>query len=211
MQGRSYGPDDFARDFGVSRETLERLKLYEALLRKWQQAVNLVAPSTLDDVWRRHFADSAQVAELAPDAKKWVDLGSGAGFPGLVIAIMTANQDYREVHLVESNSKKCAFLFDVARQTGARAVVHDCRIEVATAKIGIMDVVSARAVAPLSSLLALSQSFFVRETAGLFLKGRDALVEVAEAEKQWRFQWKTSASRTDSQGQIIKIWNLESR
>ncbi|MBC8049718.1 MAG: class I SAM-dependent methyltransferase, partial [Chitinophagales bacterium] len=133
------------------------------------------------------------------------------GFPGLVIAIMTANQDDREVHLVESNSKKCAFLFDVARQTGVKVVVHNCRIEVATAKIGIVDVVSARAVAPLSSLLALSQTFFVRETAGLFPKGRDALVEVAEAEKQWRFQWKTSASRTDSQGQIIKIWNLESR
>ncbi len=209
MQARDYGPYEFARDFRVSRETLERFRLYEALLRKWQRAVNLVAPSTLDDIWRRHFADSAQVAELAPDAKKWVDLGSGAGFPGLVIAIMSANQDDREVHLVESNSRKCAFLSDVVRQTGVKVVVHDSRIDAAAAKIGVADVVSARALAPLASLLALSQPFFVRETVGLFLKGREALEEIAEAQKLWRFQWKTLPSRTDSQGQIIKIWNLE--
>ncbi len=209
MMDSGYGPDAFARDFRVSRETLERLKLYEALLQKWQRAVNLVAPSTLDDVWRRHFADSAQVAELAPDAKKWVDLGSGAGFPGLVIAMMTANHDDRKVHLVESNSRKCAFLSDVARQTGVQVVVHDSRSDAAAASIGVADVVSARALAPLPSLLALSQPFFVRETVGLFLKGREALEEIAEAEKLWRFRWKTSPSRTDSQGQIIKIWDLE--
>jgi 16S rRNA (guanine527-N7)-methyltransferase len=205
-----YGPEEFARDFAVSRETIDRFRAYESTLRAWQAKMNLVAPSTIADVWRRHLADSAQLFDLAPDWWRWADLGSGAGFPGLVIAILAANQEDREVHLVESNSRKCAFLGDVARRTGAKVVIHDARVETVAAKIGAVDVVSARALAPLSSLLALAEPFFGSETVGLFPKGRDALEEIAQAQGVRRFQWKTVPSRTDSEGQIVKIWAIHS-
>ena len=113
--------DDFARRFDVSRETIDKLLAYEALLRQWQKTINLVAPSTLDSIWSRHFADSAQLLAIAaPDAKRWIDLGSGAGFPGLVLAIMLAGRDGAKVTLVESDTRKAAFLGEVARRTGAR-------------------------------------------------------------------------------------------
>ena len=107
-------PERFADRFNVSRETIERLKIYEALLTQWQRAVNLVAPKTLEHVWQRHFADSVQLLAHAPRAKKWLDLGSGAGFPGLAVAICTANRDNSLVHIIESNAKKCAFCQEVA-------------------------------------------------------------------------------------------------
>ncbi len=205
----AYGPEDFVRDFDVSRETLERLKLYESLLRQWQKAVNLVSPSTLDVVWLRHFADSAQLVSFLGTAKVIADLGSGGGFPGLVIAILLANHDDRRVHLLDSNSRKCAFLSEVVRRTGVKAVVHEGRIEESAAKIGKVDAVTARALAPLAQLLAFSQPFFRSETMGVFLKGREAAAELAEAERLWSFQWKTVPSRTDSHGQIVEIRHIE--
>src|SRR6476469_8687725 len=129
-------PADFAAAFDVSRETLDRLAIYEALLRQWQKAINLVAPSTLDAVWHRHFGDSAQIVRLAPHARSWTDLGSGAGFPGLVVAILLADREQQSspsprgggepayvksapgITLIESDSRKCAFLREVARKTG---------------------------------------------------------------------------------------------
>ncbi len=203
-----YGREQFAREFAVSRETLDRLELYESLLLQWQKAVNLVAPSTLGDIWLRHFADSAQLIPLAPKAKTWADLGSGGGFPGMVIAILTANQEDRSVYLFESNGRKCAFLAEVARRTGVGTVIREGRIEASARELPSIDVVTARALAPMSQLLALAEPLIGAQTRGLFLKGREAGAEIEEAEKAWSFQWKTHASRTDSHGQIVEIEHL---
>ena len=123
------GPEALTDIVPVSRETAERLAAYVALLRKWQRAENLIAPSTLPAIWRRHVADSAQLVALFPEARRWLDLGSGAGFPGLVVAILGAEHADTAVHLVESNRKKCAFLRQAIRETGAPAIVHEGRIE----------------------------------------------------------------------------------
>ena len=123
-------PEDFARAFGVSRETLERLETYEALLKQWQKTINLVAPSTLSDIWHRHFADSAQLLALAPPgAERWLDLGSGAGFPGLVLAILLAERGHGRVTLIESDTRKAAFLGEVARRVGVAVDILGTRIE----------------------------------------------------------------------------------
>jgi 16S rRNA (guanine527-N7)-methyltransferase len=198
---------DFGRAFSVSHETLERLELYAALLRQWQKAVNLVAPATLDEVWHRHFADSAQLAALAPEARNWLDLGTGAGFPGLVIAILCANHQNRSVHLVESNSRKCAFLQEVARRTGVSVAIHEGRIEDVArgGRAGELDVVTARALAPLDRLIPLAEGFFSDRTVGLFLKGRDASREVEEAEKRGGFSFLAHPSRVHSEGSIIEV------
>jgi 16S rRNA (guanine527-N7)-methyltransferase len=198
---------DFARAFSVSHETVEKLELYEHLLVKWQKAVNLVAPATFPLLWQRHFVDSAQLVGLAPDTKTWVDLGSGGGFPALVIAIMLANQGECEVHLIESNARKCAFLSEVARQTGAPAYVHNMRIADAAAKsvVPVADVVTARALAPLDVLMELAVPFFGVASVALFLKGREAGVEVADARKRWVFDLKVHPSISDAEGQILEI------
>jgi 16S rRNA (guanine527-N7)-methyltransferase len=207
------GPEDFARAFDVPRETTDRLALYADRLQNWQRAVNLVAPSTLDEVWHRHFADSAQLLALAPEAKIWLDLGSGGGFPGLVIAIMLANHENRIVHLVESNSRKCAFLADVARSTGTSVQIHQARIEDAArgGRIGRVDVVTSRALAPLARLLGLAHGFFAEETIGLFLKGRDASQEIEEARKHWQFEVETVSSRTGGDGAVVEVRTLISK
>ncbi len=206
---RIEGPADFARAFSVSHETLEKLELYAALLIKWQKAVNLVAPATIPDLWQRHFADSAQLLRLAPRAKIWVDLGSGGGFPALVIAIMLANQQECCVHLIESNARKCAFLSEAVRQTGAPARVHNARIAdvAASGAVPAASVVTARALAPLDALLELALPFFGNASAALFLKGREAGVEIAEARKRWVFDVKIHPSISDAQGQILEIGN----
>jgi 16S rRNA (guanine527-N7)-methyltransferase len=198
---------DFAQAFCVSHETLERLQLYERLLQQWQKAVNLVSPTTLPQLWRRHFADSAQLIALAPNAKIWVDLGSGGGFPGLAIAIMLANQKECCVHLIESNSRKCAFLSEVARRTGASARVHNMRIaSAAEAKAApVADVVTARALASLDALLELALPFFGNASVGLFLKGREAELEIAGARARWAFDLTTRASVSDAEGRILEI------
>lgn len=207
------GPDDFAAAFPVSRETVEKLALHAALLIHWQKAVNLVAPSSLNDIWHRHFADSAQILALAPDAKCWVDLGSGAGFPGLVIAIMLANHENRIVHLVESNGRKCAFLRDVARQTSAPVKVHEGRIEdiAREGRIGPADAVTSRALAPLSILLGFARGFFADQTVGLFLKGREAGREIEEALGRWRFEHRCISSRTSAESCIVEVRGLISQ
>jgi 16S rRNA (guanine527-N7)-methyltransferase len=198
---------DFERAFSVPRETVERLTIYEALLRQWQKATNLIAPSTLDEIWPRHFADSAQLVALAPDAANWLDLGSGAGFPGLVIAIIVANHDTRSVHLVESNSRKCAFLSEVARRTGVRVTIHESRIEDAArgGRVKDVDVVTARALAPLDRLLDLAEGFFSDKTVGLFLKGREAPREIEEAQGRQHFSFCSIPSRVNGEGSIVQV------
>lgn len=207
------GPSDFQDAFNVPRETVEKLELYTSLLMRWQKVVNLVSPATLNDVWHRHFADSAQLAGLVSTPKSWVDLGSGAGFPGLVIAILITNHENCVVHLIESNGRKCAFLAEVSRQTGVPIQVHEGRIEniAKSGAIGAVDVVSSRALAPLGRLLGLAKGFFDSGTSGLFLKGREASQEVDEAKAQWRFDHRTVPSRTNADGCIVEVRNLTSQ
>ena len=222
--------------------------------------MNLVAPSTLDEIWHRHFADSAQLLPLAPAARTWMDLGSGAGFPGLVVAILLADISlspfffrmrervgvrggYKRrskrlpltltlsprksgergrartptprVTLIESNARKCAFLREVVRQTGIGACVSvdilSTRIETAATQASLQgpDVVSARALAPLDKLLGLAAPLFTPVTVGLFLKGRDAAAELEAAKKAWNFNAELVPSRTDRDGRIVVVRNLE--
>jgi len=250
-------PGDFAAAFEVSRETIARLQVYEALLRQWQRAINLVAPSTLDSIWHRHFADSAQIVALAPRAPRaWVDLGSGAGFPGLVVAILFADprlpagvpsplvgeeegqgggdrkpsamglpptpsprsagggapaRALPRVTLVESDSRKCAFLREVARRTGITVEILSTRIEAATtqAKLDSPEVVSARALAPLDRLLGSAAPLFTPATVGVFLKGRDAEAEVETAAKAWTFAVEMVPSITETTGRVVVIRDLQ--
>lgn len=211
------GPNDFAAAFSVSRETLERLKTYEALLQKWQKTINLVAPSTLNQIWHRHFADSAQILAIAPPKpQNWVDLGSGAGFPGLVIAILLAENGaaaQKRVTLVESDSRKAAFLREVARAVALPVDIVAQRIEVASTRIRVatVDVVSARALAPLDKLLELTQPLMQPATTALFLKGRDVSREVQDAEIKWKFEIELTQSLTDPDARIVRITNLSRR
>jgi 16S rRNA (guanine527-N7)-methyltransferase len=198
---------------------------YAELLHTWQPAVNLVAPASLEDVWQRHFADSAQLVALAPEGARWLDLGSGAGFPGLVVAIVLPDLAApavgapRRVTLIESDTRKAAFLREVARQTGLAGgsghagVAVDIlaqRIEtVATqATLETPDVVTARALAPLDRLLGLAAPFFAPATVGLFPKGRGAAAEITAARKLWSFEWDLVASRTEAGGRIVVIRRL---
>jgi 16S rRNA (guanine527-N7)-methyltransferase len=209
------GPDQFAEAFDVSRETLDRLELYARLLGQWQKAVNLVSAKTLPQVWERHFADSAQLYRMAPDAKRWIDLGSGAGFPGLVVAILMAERGEGRVTLVESDARKCAFMREVARQAGIVVDVVDERIESFSTKGRIsetaIDVISARALAPLDRLLELSSALFSRNTLGLFLKGRELRSELDEAQRRWAFDSTVVPSLTDASGQILQVRALRAR
>jgi 16S rRNA (guanine527-N7)-methyltransferase len=194
----------------VSRETKEKLELLERELRRWQAIKNLVGPATLDHIWDRHIVDSLQLLDLAPEAKLWLDLGSGAGFPGLVLAIAGAKRGLK-VHLVESNSRKCAFLRHIARRAGVSATVHEARLEsVIPDFIGKADVVSARALASLTMLLNWTEPLLKAGTIGLFPKGRDAEIELTEARKKWTFKADILPSRTDSDARILRITSIES-
>jgi 16S rRNA (guanine527-N7)-methyltransferase len=201
----------FTRAVPVSRETLEKLETYAALLGEWGRVQDLVAPSTLSDVWHRHIADSAQVLPLAPaGAVNWVELGSGAGFPGMVLAIMAADRPGFRMRLIESSNRKCSFLREVARRTAAPVDILCMRIEQLATQRSLLqaEVVTARALAPLGKLLDMARPLFADTTVALFLKGRDASKEIAEAQRQWRFQVETTPSRTDPEGRIVGIRQL---
>jgi 16S rRNA (guanine527-N7)-methyltransferase len=206
--------DDFARQFHVSRETIDKLLTYEALLRQWQKTINLVGPSTLDVAWSRHFADSAQLLALVPPAAKhWLDLGSGAGFPGLVLAVMLADRPGAKMTLIESDARKAAFLAEVARKTGAPVDIRPERIEkcATQSKLGPVDVITARALAPLPRLLELAAPAFAAHTTGLFLKGREAESEVDAAKERWAFDAELRPSLTDAGGRIVVIRALQAK
>ncbi len=199
-----------ASDLNVSRETFEKLQLLERELHRWQAIKNLVGPATLEQIWDRLIVDSLQLLTLAPEAQTWIDLGSGAGFPGLVLAIAGAERGL-QVHLVESNSRKCSFLRQVSRLTGARATVHEARLETVIPDfIGRADVVSARALASLDLLLAWTEPLLKAGTIGLFPKGRDAEIELTEARKRWTFGLDVLPSLTDSEARILRITSIES-
>jgi 16S rRNA (guanine527-N7)-methyltransferase len=202
-------PDDKAAALAltpVSRETEMRLDALVDRLRAWQGRMNLVAPSTLPHLWTRHVADSLQLLPLAPEARTWVDLGSGAGFPGLVIACALADRPGLQVHLVESNSRKAAFLREAARAASVPAEIHAERIENFTgAWPGTPDVVTARALAPLSRLLGYAAPLLERGALALFLKGQDVGAELTEAAKSWKFEHRIVPSVTDSRGRIVVV------
>lgn len=215
-------PEAFAARFSVSRETLDRLKTYEALLKRWQKTINLVAPSTLDQIWHRHFADSAQVyfasrsaipATLEGERKPpitYLDIGSGAGFPGLVIAIMAAEHGGTRHTLIESDSRKGAFLREVARNTGVVVDILCTRIESPEnhAKVAEVNCVTARALAPLPRLIELAYPYFGPDSFGLFLKGREIAAEIEEAEKTWSFAYALKLSVTDNEGRVLILQSL---
>ena len=197
-------PEEFRAETGVSRETLARLVTYAALLAKWQRTINLVAASTLPDLWRRHMLDSAQLAGLA-QGEVWVDLGSGAGFPGMVLAIMGVGA----VHLIESDQRKAAFLAEVAARTGTEVAIHAVRVEALTrAQIGPSgaDVVTARALAPLPKLLELAVSLAGAGCNFLFPFGRaDADAALTESRKSWRIDAEQIPSRTEPDSVILRL------
>jgi 16S rRNA (guanine527-N7)-methyltransferase len=196
----------------VSRETEERLALLVTELARWQTAKNLVSSATLSDVWTRHIADSLQLFTLAEDREIWLDLGSGGGFPGLVIGICLAEQGRGHVHLVESNSRKCAFLRHAARLTGAPVSVHNARIEGVIGDFpGKIDVVCARALAPLPLLLDWCNELLRSGALGLFPKGQHLDAELTEASKYWKIQASTVSSVTDSTARILLVRAAEKR
>ncbi len=215
------GAEGFAAAFPVSRETLARLTAYQALLGKWQKAINLVGPATLDQFWSRHVADSAQLLALAPTAAPeqdtvWLDFGSGAGFPGLVLAIMLAEHAPRaHMHMVESDRKKVNFLRTVLRDTGVKGTVHHTRIEeLALDKpdaLARVNVVTARALAPLDDLAAYMAPFVNPSTIALLHKGRDWHDELTACQKNWNMTVETHASCTDEAARIVEISQLEAR
>ena len=177
----AYSLDDFIRDTGVSRETAERLETHRTLLAAWSRRINLVGPGELQDYWRRHALDSQQLIALAPGARRWLDLGSGAGFPGLVIALCLAEG---HVDLVESNPKKAAFLREAVRATGAKARVLETKVEAladAGDGAGAYDVATARAFAPLNRLIASARPWLDQGALGLFPKGADHGAELVAA------------------------------
>lgn len=191
-------PEEFAAETGVSRETLGRLQTYAALLRKWSRSINLVGRSTLNDLWRRHMLDSAQLYPLIPnDAHSLVDLGSGAGFPGMVLAIMGV----RDVHLIEADKKKCAFLRQVARETATDVTIHVARIE----EVGSFrsDVVVARALASLPQLLDFASGFADEHSILLFLRGRGVDLELTRLGKAANMRIEKFPSRTDPHATIL--------
>lgn len=190
----------------VSRETLARLDRYVALLLQWQKAINLVAPSTLTTLWTRHIADSLQLLQLAPRALNWMDLGSGAGFPGLVVACALIEKPAAQAILVESNRKKAAFLREAIAVTGAPALVHAGRIEAFVGEFRQpVDIITARAVASLHVLLAQAEPLLKTGAQALFLKGQDVEAELTEAARYWYLDAVLMPSKTDTRGRIVHV------
>jgi 16S rRNA (guanine527-N7)-methyltransferase len=196
----------------VSRETRERLEAYVALLRKWQPAQNLVSNNTLGEIWTRHVADCAQLVALFPDTRKWMDLGSGAGLPGMITGILLADKEGAIVHCVEANQRKCAFLRTVIRETGAKAIVHEGRIESVLKQWSEpVERISARALASLTSLLDLSAPVLAAGAIGTFHKGEDFEWELEEASKSWTLDLIRHKSMIDERSSIVEICRAERR
>jgi 16S rRNA (guanine527-N7)-methyltransferase len=190
----------------VSRETEARLDRYLDLLVEWQAKTNLVAPSTLPNLWTRHIADSLQLLGLAPSAKTWVDLGSGGGFPGVVLACALKEIPGANVHLIERNAKKAAFLREALRVTSAAGTVHLADIRDTVDRItGPVDCVTARALAPLHQLIGFAEPLVGRGAKALFLKGQDVEAELTEATKYWKIEPQLHSSRTGGHGWIVEL------
>lgn len=201
MNESIFGSDDFVAKTNVSRETLERLRIYARLLLEWQDRLNLIGPSTISSLWRRHMWDSAQVVDHV-SGRVWLDLGAGAGFPGLVIALMGKGH----VHLSEKSPKKCLFLRTVVKETQASAVVHEGRAE--DLKVPPIDVIVSRACAPLPRLLSMAHPFFAKGTVAVFHKGLNLDDELTQATKCWSMVYDIIPSVTDPRGRLLRVESL---
>lgn len=199
----------FESDLGVSRETLRKLETYAALLSKWNKRINLVSRKSLNDVWKRHFLDSAQLLSISrDDAKKWVDLGSGAGFPGLVVAILAAElRPELHVTLIDSDQRKGVFLETVAREVNVSVTIVQKRVDEVVC-VGA-DIISARALAPLTDLLKLAQIHAAKNCQYLFLKGENYESELTAARAIWHIEADVIPSITDPSSVVLRIGDFQ--
>lgn len=199
------GPEVFLRHVSVSRETIEKLETYANLLSRWQSKINLISTNSLQQVWHRHFLDSAQIYSMSPKkVASVIDVGAGAGFPGLILSIM----GMKNVQLVEQNKKKCAFLYEVISETEATATVHPCKIE--NLPVKDYDIVLARAFMPLDGLLKAVSPFFGKDTLGIFPKGSKVNQELTAASKNWKMTTVIKQSITSPDGKIVLVKDLVS-
>ncbi|MDA0231755.1 MAG: 16S rRNA (guanine(527)-N(7))-methyltransferase RsmG [Proteobacteria bacterium] len=200
-----YGVEDFVRDYDVSRETCARLEQFVQLLRHWNRRVNLVSKDSLNDVWRRHIADSAQLRDVIPAYEgALIDVGSGAGFPGMVLAIM----GLADIHLIEAGAKKCVFLREAARITGCQVTIHNIRLgddSASLAALPVAAIVTARAVSPLAKLLDIVFPIVYDRTYCMFSKGMQAEDELKAARESWQFDVRQVPSKVEPGGVILKI------
>lgn len=194
---------------GVSHETLLRLSVIVETLRLWQPRINLIAPSTVSAVWRRHVVDSAQLLRLAPQSNRWLDLGSGGGFPGLVVAAQLAGRPASQVILIESNGKKCAFLREAVRRAELPVQVVQDRIDRALRAPRDVDTISARALAPLTDLLGMIEGLLKTGSIALFPKGAEVEAELTEARKSWKFTAERHISLVDPRSCVLKVSSAE--
>lgn len=194
----------------VSRETQERLSVFADLFEKWSRSINLVASSTRADLWNRHIADSSQIFQLFPGPARWIDLGSGGGFPGVITAIFLAELNDGWVHLVESNHKKAAFLRIALAETGARGSVHPIRIEQAPQQLTVCDAISARALADLDLLLEYTEPWMHenKNVKAFFHKGRDYATEIAKAHGRWQFDLLKHDSAVERESVVLEVTNI---
>ncbi len=196
----------FIECFPHYAHSIDKLDLYVELLKFWQKTTNLIAPNSLAHIWSRHIIDSAQIAQILPHPQKWVDIGSGGGFPGLVIAMVSPTGSGLQVHLVESDKKKCAFLREVSRETSSPAVVHNARVEdISKSLAKNTDALSARALAPLGKLLNLSNPFLDAGALGIFMKGKLANDELTSYACNDSLLFEKRESITDKQASIILV------
>ena len=206
-----YESKNFASDTDVSRETLERLELFADLLKRWNQKINLVSRDSLNDLWRRHMSDSAQLHNMIPKYDgALVDVGSGAGFPGMILAIM----GLPNVHLVESSERKCVFLREAARQTDCLVTIHNFRLGdegPSSPALPKAEIITARAVSPLVNLLDIVFSMVYDRTCCIFHKGSRVDDELMHAREKWRFELKRLPSKSDSSGAILKLSKIGRR
>jgi len=190
----------------IPLDTRRRLEIYHALLRKWQRVLNLVGVASLDDAWLRHFADSWQVADAVPEARLWADLGSGAGFPGLVTAIRHADIFGARMHLIEADQRKCAFLREVSRETGVAATIHRGRIEDILPTLSEpIEAVSARALAPLPVLLRYADPLIARGAVAVFSKGKHFQDELTASLTAGKYLISTIESRTEARARLVIV------
>ena len=190
---------------GASDAQMADLERFRAMLAEWNAVMNLVGPSTLPDFWNRHAWDSAQLLRLEPEARVWADLGAGAGLPGVVLAILLKGRPGATVHLIESMTKRCRFLLEVVKTLDLPAQVHTARAEDLDLKV---EVVAARACAPMVRLLGYARPYLRAGAVGLFLKGQDVASELTEATKYWKFQADLTPSLSDARGQVVRVKGL---